>query len=268
MKAEDRKLGCLPPLDTHRLTAAALHLAGGFGVTPESKGFAVEDEVDLSALRMACGPILDQGQVGDCVWNTIWEAFNAVLVKYGYPPEDISRLWGYARTRQLEGTPLTEDSGCVITDAMLILVSKGACPAALWPDITPEARYTLDPPPETDAAAAQHKANHVYALSDDRWLMASHTLGFPGVLGIDVYESFYSTGPDGRVPMPGPGEKRLGGHAMPTFGHSKSFVNLDGSCGAKHLPNSWGEGFGDRGWLWLPDGYPTFDVWTVHQVRP
>ena len=123
-------------------------------------------------------------------------------------------------------------------------------------------------PPESDAEAMRYRGYNTYSLMSSRWQMACHTLGFPVALGIPVYESFESVGGDGRVPLPGPDEKLLGGHAMPSFGHSASFENLDGSRGAWKVPNSWGPGFGKDGWIFIPYSYPRMDdLNTVHAVH-
>jgi len=259
--------GWKPPTEEHRRLAALRHMGEGLGIEPEQKGFQVADEMDLQWLRELIGPVLDQGQVGRCVWETMFQIVNAVRAKYNLPPLPFSTLWGYARTRQREGTPLSEDTGCVITDAISVLCQLGFATTATWGDDDAEQRFRDEPPVESDAEAARYRSYNAYSLIGQRWQMACHTLCFPVAVGIPVYESFETVGADGRVPLPEPGERILGGHAMPSFGHSKSFENLDGSRGAWKIVNSWGPGFGKNGWIFLPFSYPGMDdLNTVHAV--
>lgn len=77
---------------------------------------------------------------------------------------------------------------------------------------------------------------------------------------IDVYESFFSAGKDGLVPIPDTTkEKNYGGHAMLTLGMDDTL----GDFGATDTLNSWGPDWGDNGWCHLPYNYPFKEVWAV-----
>lgn len=244
------------------------HFADGFGVSPQAKGF----KIDLSSNNESImGPVLDQGSVGDCVENGIEECAAACLVKYGRPRIFFSRLYLYARVRKnIMGEGLTEDSGSSITDGVVALERYGICPEEDWPSVPPETRFSLDPGPDADAAAAPHKALRAYFLSDLDWIRACLTYGFPVVFGFSVPQSFYSVGPGGQLNYPKPGEPFVGGHCVVAFGHDDTRINDVNDVGAFRCRNSWGSGWGDSGDFWMPYSYQKSGIatefWTIHQV--
>src|SRR6266702_898905 len=76
--------------------------------------------------------------------------------------------------------------------------------------------------------------------------------GSPIVIGFTVYESFESSAvaQTGDAPMPGPGEQVLGGHAVLVVGY-------DDATSRFRLRNSWGTGWGKKGYFTLPYTYLT-----------
>jgi len=68
--------------------------------------------------------------------------------------------------------------------------------------------------------------------------------GTSGYIGVMVYNNFYDSKVGGMVPMPS--GKEIGGHAMKLKG--VKFIN-----GKQHyvVQNSWGEGFGDNGFVYI-----------------
>ena len=65
----------------------------------------------------------------------------------------------------------------------------------------------------------------------------------------------------GRVPMPGPNEALLGGHAVLAVGY-------DDAAGVFLIRNSWGSSWGQRGYgampyAYLADGNLSDDFWTI-----
>jgi len=87
--------------------------------------------------------------------------------------------------------------------------------------------------------------------------------GYPFVFGFTVYQSFESAqvAKTGIVPMPAPHEAVVGGHAVLAVGYddaSQQFI----------VRNSWGDGWGIKGYFMMPYGYLTDtslsdDFWTV-----
>ena len=82
-------------------------------------------------------------------------------------------------------------------------------------------------------------------------------------MGIAVYESFESeeVARTGVVPMPGPDEKLLGGHAILCCGYDDNTQRV--TC-----LNSWSSNWGDAGYFTLPYEFVTnpeltSDAWSV-----
>jgi len=218
----------------------------------------------LVDLRGIDNPIYDQGQLGSCVGNGCGDAWEFALRAEGLPAPLPSRLFIYYFGRELEGTVLS-DSGLEIRDGLKVLATKGCCDEKLWRyDI---AKFKSKPSKSAIAAAVAHKATNYYAVQQNITVMKTCLAdGFPIVIGMTVYESFESqaVADGGVVPMPGRHEQAMGGHCVVIVGYDdkkRLFI----------VRNSWGEGWGDRGYCYIPYEYLTSpklasDFWTVRAV--
>ena len=172
----------------------------------------------------------------------------------------------YYNERQKEHT-LAEDAGALLSDGVESLCVNGICPESEWPyDVT---RFRTPPPPQCYRDARLNRASVVQNLRNTLPSMCTClSMNRPFVVGIRIYESFES--PEvtrtGRVPMPRLGQERaLGGHAVLVCGYDE---------GAREfiVRNSWGCGWGDGGYFYLPYEYlldPELasDLWVIHAVR-
>jgi C1A family cysteine protease len=217
-------------------------------------------------LRKGCPPVYDQGQLGSCTANALAAAFQfderKQKVKNRFTP---SRLFIYYNERAIEGT-VAADSGAMLRDGIKTLVHEGVCPEQEWPyDI---AKFTRKPTKRCYTDASTHKATSYQRLVQSLQQMKGclHS-GYPFVFGITVYESFESNAvaKTGKVPMPAQKEKALGGHAVLAVGYDDSKQSLI-------VRNSWGPGWGDKGYFTLPYAYASDpnlagDFWTVRLVQ-
>jgi len=219
-------------------------------------------KVDLTP---QCPAVYDQGQLGSCTANSIAGAVEFDLMKEKQKSIWVpSRLFIYYNERVIEGTVGT-DSGAQIRDGIKSVSAQGDCPESLWPyDI---AKFATKPSATCYQQASKYKAvQYQRLLQDPSQLKGCLASGFPFVFGFTVYESFESqqVAKTGHAPMPSPKEKVMGGHAVMAVGYDDSqqwFI----------VRNSWGAGWGMKGYFTLPYEYLldqnlSSDFWTIRVV--
>jgi C1A family cysteine protease len=222
----------------------------------------VPSKVDLSPSFTPC---YDQGQLGSCTANAIAAAIEFDQIKenkaFDFMP---SRLFIYYNERAMEGT-INEDSGAAIRDGVKAVNVNGVCKEALCPYI--ESAFTQKPSPQAYAEALLHKSVQYASLNNMQIndLKACLAGGFPFVFGFQVYSSFESNAVarTGIMPMPKSYEQNLGGHAVICVGY-------DDAKKAFLVRNSWGTGWGLKGYFWMPYAYMTSnkvsDCWTIKSI--
>jgi len=217
-------------------------------------------------LRSSCPPVLDQGQLGSCTANSIANAHRFDQMKQNkgqsFAP---SRLFIYYNERDMEGT-VNEDAGAMIRDGIKSIAQLGVCEETEWPyTIT---KFTNKPSAACYKDALEHQAlsyqRVTQTLTQMKGCLAS---GFPFVFGFTVYEGFESpaVAKSGEVNLPAPGEKVLGGHAVLAVGYDDGKQRFT-------VMNSWGTGWGKKGFFTIPYAYLTddnlaADFWTVRIVE-
>ena len=219
--------------------------------------------VDLSP---RCPPVEDQGPIGSC---TAHAGTSAMEFVGGLGPEreaflNLSRLFLYAETRLLEGTPLDNDAGATIRGTVKALAKHGCPPEALWPYLT--TKFSVLPPRSVAEAATQHRALEYFACPSINEVKASLAAGFPVLYGFSVPEHMMSerVTVTGRIDVPGPKEPIVGGHAVLAVGYNDD-------TGELKFMNSWGAGWGSHGFGYMPfeyfyvteTGALADDAWTI-----
>ena len=217
-------------------------------------------------LRPGCPPVYDQGLLGSCTANAINAAFQFMQKAQNQKDFLPSRLFVYYNERVMLGTVDT-DSGAMIRDGVKSVAKAGVCPETMWPyDIT---QFTVKPTRQCYTEALKNQAL-VYRrvlnsnLHQIQGALASNT---PVIFGFSVYESFQTpeVAKTGVVPLPPRGEKMLGGHAVLAVGYDDETQRF-------LVRNSWGEGWGDKGYCTMPYGYLTDpglaqDFWAIYAVE-
>lgn len=228
-------------------------------------------------LRQFCSAIEDQGELGSCTAQAgagMVEYFaNRAKVRYS----DVSRLFLYKVTRNLMRQK--GDTGAFIRTTMGALVLFGVPPENYWP--YDEKDFDKEPPAFCYAYAQNYQAITYYRLdtsgvskSDLLGAIKSNLVaGLPSMFGFTVFNSISQANSSGLIPYPTPGEKILGGHAIMAVGYDDAVEipnsNPDGpTCrGAFLIRNSWGTGWGQQGYGWLPYDYASkglaIDWWSI-----
>jgi C1A family cysteine protease len=175
---------------------------------------------------------------------------------------NVSRLFIYYNERVIEHT-VSEDAGAMIRDGIKALVKQGVCSEKKWPYVV--SKFATKPNPACYKEALNHQVvayARIQTLDEMRACLAE---GYPFVFGFTVYESFESqqVAKTGVVPMPKPKEKVLGGHAVLAVGYDDAQKRL-------LVRNSWGTGWGMKGYFTFPYDYAadrnlSDDFWTIRR---
>jgi C1A family cysteine protease len=219
---------------------------------------SIPNSIDLrNASNMP--PVYDQGNIGSCTAQVLCAAFT-----FEHPEFSGSRLFLYYNERVLDNN-VSVDSGATLTDGIRSLQMHGLCPESEWPYI--EEEFATKPPDSCYVSALENKAIKVYNVPKNlNAMQATLASGIPFVAGIRIFSSFESkiVSETGRVSMPKPKDRFLGGHAILVCGYNNA---------KKHwiVRNSWGESWGDKGYFYLPYKYLlrprlSADFWAIEDV--
>jgi C1A family cysteine protease len=214
-------------------------------------------------LRQWCSPIEDQGQLGSCTAHAGVGMVEYFECKAHGKHIDASRRFLYKVTRKLAG--FQGDSGAFLRNTMGGIRLFGVPPEAYWPYAI--AQFDDEPPAFCYAFAQNFQALTYYRLdpggTDPKALLASiksHLASkLPSMFGFTVYQSIWSA-KGGRIPFPATGDKVAGGHAVMAVGYDDG-LEIPQSSGSKKtkgaflIRNSWGTGWGEKGYGWLPYEY-------------
>ena len=183
---------------------------------PARMAAALPRAVDL---RAGCPDVYDQGQLGSCSANAIAAALQFDQMKQGAAdPFAPSRLFIYYNERAIENT-ISQDSGAMIRDGIKSVSKQGAPHETLWP--YDAAKFQTKPTRAAYTDASTHRALHYQRVTPTlQQMKGCLAAGYPFVFGFSVYESFETNAvaASGKVPMPKPKEKQLGGHAVMAVG--------------------------------------------------
>jgi C1A family cysteine protease len=227
-------------------------------------------------LREWCSPVEDQDDLGSCTAHA-----GIGLVEY-YERKafgkhiDASRLFLYKTTRNL--IHQKGDTGAYLRTTMEALILFGVPPEEFWPyDIE---NYDKEPTAFCYSFAQNYQTLQ-YVRLDPPLKDTKQTLqriktnlaaSMPAMFGFSVYDSISQADDNGRIPFPAKGEKVLGGHAIMAVGYDDKMkianrTSKKSTTGALLVRNSWGRGWGEQGYGWLPYEYVlqglAVDWWTV-----
>jgi C1A family cysteine protease len=164
----------------------------------------------------------------------------------------------------MEGT-INDDAGAMIRDGVKSLVKLGVCSETKWPYKI--AKFTNKPSDACYKEASDHQVTSYHRIISLRQMRQCLAEGYPFVFGFSVYEAFESdeVGRTGKLNLPEPSEKQLGGHAVMAVGY-------DDSAERVIVRNSWGTDWGIKGYFTMPYDYISDDnladdLWTLRGLE-
>lgn len=217
---------------------------------------AMPPSVDL---RAWCSPIEDQGALGSCTANAGVGMMEYYERRAFGKHLDASRLFLYKATRNLLGWK--GDTGAYLRTTMQAMALFGVPPEAYWKYQI--AGFDTEPPAFCYAFAQNYQSVKYYRLDPAGttpsqvlgWIRQYLAAGLPSMFGFTVYSSIPPLGDGkGEIPFPQPGDTVEGGHAIVAIGYDDA-KKLGKDKGALLIRNSWGTGWGDKGYGWLPYKY-------------
>lgn len=199
-------------------------------------------KVDLSKYMP---PVGSQGMQSSCVaWATAYAAKSY--------QEYVEHEWKYNKDtlfspayiyNQINGGV---DHGSSIYDACQLMVKQGCATLKSMPYNVKN--YKSKPNSQAIKEAGQYKAETFYTIkpTDISTIKSYLAKGYPVIFGATVYMNFNNISKSNPVYNSKSG-KSMGGHAMTLVGYDDSKYG-----GAFKLINSWGTGWGDKGYAWIP----------------
>ncbi len=215
-------------------------------------------------LRPHMPKVYNQLELGSCSANAVCAVYQYTAMESRPSAANPSRLFTYYATREIEGN-VSEDSGATLRGAMKSLAKYGQCLESTWP-YKPE-RFTVRPSQKCfDYAIAKRITAYAKVDQTAAALKGQLAAGNPIAFGFLVPSSFedVSVAGSGVFKMPRLAETINGGHAVVLVGY-------DDARGAFVVRNSWGQFWGERGYVWMPYEFIlspdwAFDFWTISSV--
>jgi C1A family cysteine protease len=208
-------------------------------------------KVDLST---SGGPIKDQGQMGACTAFAATAMLEFLHRRYKAETPVFSPLFQYYNERIMDGDFDQGDTGSTGHTAVKCLNQFGVCLEADEPYDDGGKGITQVPTAAQVAEALAYKGGSYHQITNVMDMKSCIASGYPFIAGFTVYDSFEadSTASSGLMPAPDPTkESVLGGHEVCFIGYDDSVTCPGASAGAFKVQNSWGTGWGQKGYFWF-----------------
>jgi C1A family cysteine protease len=202
--------------------------------------------------------------LNSCSANALAAALRFDEIKQRRRAPEPSRLFIYFNERVVSKV-VDDDVPVSLRDGYRTIATFGACPESMWPYEV--RRFRRQPTPACYRAGKRHTAIEYYRIARAiSHLCACLASSFPFVFAIAVHKSLLSreVKRTGIIPVPTRRDRFVGGHAVLAVGYDESrrvFI----------IRNSWGPGWGDHGYGYMPYRFISssalsWDFWTMRRA--
>ena len=221
----------------------------------------IPERVDL---RRHCPQVYDQLHLNSCSANALAAALRFDEIKERRRAPEPSRLFIYFNERVVSNC-VSQDEPVSLRDGYRTIAKFGACSEEMWPYRV--RRFRRRPTPACYRVATRHAAIEYYRIERGiSHLCACLASNYPFVFALAVHRSFLArhVKRTGVIPVPTRRDRFVGGHAVLCVGYDRTrrvFI----------IRNSWGPGWGDHGYGYLPYRFITssalsWDFWTMRRA--
>lgn len=219
-------------------------------------------------------PVKDQGNLGSCVGFAV-TALKEFQENVEYATEqkdgnsykredaiyDLSEQWTYWNAKKIDPWgPSIE--GTSIRYALKVLNKIGCPPEEGW-KYTDSKINIGEPESWAHMIARWNTIESYWRIPNLKTLISALRNTGPVVIGVGCYEEIFSPEKDGFVPMPKNPAYCYGGHAILACGYNAKKKRI-------LFKNSWGTGWGDKGYGWFHYNYIQkycWDAWAAKDTR-
>ena len=278
--------GWLPPLpdlrDYTEKHPDIIKMTKKLDTTPKKKPKGFPFPPSKIDWRKYCSPIEHQGNLGSCSAHAGMGILEYYEKRAFGRHIDGSRRFLYKTTRNLMG--VTGDTGAWLRTVMAALVLCGVPAEKYWEYDIPN--FDKEPDAFVYAVADNYEVLNYFChdpigsntpantvLKRVKWYLF---LGIPSMFGFYGFPSFSYSDVKGGIPFPCPGERSQWAHAIAAVGYDDNIKIKNLICnkvtkGALLIRNSWGTGWGDKGYGWLPYDYVlnklAIDFWSILKME-
>lgn len=205
------------------------------------------------------GPVVSQGATGSCVGQSVRSAYEYLSRAFWHDNEfRASSMYAYYNARELEGGRIL-DNGTYLRLGVKGAEKYGVASMSSWP--FDAGKINVKPPTTAYADGAKREIRDYLRCANLDEVKSALAQDYPVIIGIDCFSTLSTTKArtTGVVDLPPHGAPRQGGHAI-------CLVGYDDYREQVKFKNSWGDGWGDKGYGYLPYEYFeefVHDMWTI-----
>lgn len=206
--------------------------------------------------RKFMSPVKNQKSLGCCVGEGSTAAVEYTERQFGIDMHFIgSELFCYYNARVNK----TQDTGGYVRDSIKAMATFGVAHEEVWPFVI--SKFSQFPSHEAYEDAAKTKITSYARLSGLNDILAAIAAGHVVIGGFDAYQSVFGAR-GGVVPVPSWNDRLAGGHCVCFCGFNQKLRIVE-------FKNSWGPGWGDQGYGYLPFWYfengHVADCWVLYK---